>query len=88
MEERQGGIIVKVQKWGNSLGLRIPSNLAQRLNIDNGTEVEISLEQGNQALLIKPVTKKPTLDELLAQITPENSHQEFQWGKAEGNEFQ
>jgi len=86
MEERQGGVIVKVQKWGNSLGLRIPSNLAQSVNIDNGTEVEI-IEHGNQALLIKPVVKKPTLEELLAKITPENKHSEFDWGVEEGDEF-
>lgn len=85
MDETQGGIIVKVQKWGNSLGLRIPSALAHSVNIDNGTEVEISL--GNQALLIKPIVKKPTLEDLLSKITPENRHNEFDWGESEGNEF-
>uniref|UniRef100_UPI00374CC898 AbrB/MazE/SpoVT family DNA-binding domain-containing protein n=1 Tax=Peribacillus frigoritolerans TaxID=450367 RepID=UPI00374CC898 len=76
---------MKVQRWGNSLGLRIPSNLAQEINIEHGTEVEITL--GNQALLVKPVVKKPTLEELLAQITPANRHNEVDWGDSEGNEM-
>ncbi|MDN4076295.1 AbrB/MazE/SpoVT family DNA-binding domain-containing protein [Fictibacillus terranigra] len=85
MKETQGGIIVKIQKWGNSLGLRIPSNLAQKIDIEHGTEVEITL--GNQVLLVKPVVKKPTLEELLAKITPENRHNEADWGISEGNEL-
>jgi antitoxin MazE len=86
MKVTQGGIIVKVQKWGNSLGVRIPSNLAQQININHGTEVEVSLGQGNQALLIKPLVNKPTLEELLAQARPENRHNEIDFG-SEGNEM-
>lgn len=85
MKSTQGGVVVKVQKWGNSLGLRIPINLAQQINIKEGTEVVVSVDS-NQTLLIKPVVKKPTLEELLAKITPENRHQEVDFG-VEGNEL-
>lgn len=76
---------MKVQRWGNSLGLRIPRTLAQEIDIKEGTEVTVSIDS-NKALLVKPVEKKPTLEELMGKITPENQHNEIDWGKPEGKE--
>lgn len=62
-----------VQKWGNSLGVRIPSNIAKNFKFTDGTKVEIKEVGG--AIVIEPLRKKPTLDELLSRVTEENKHE-------------
>ena len=62
-----------LQKWGNSLGLRIPMNLLKQLDLKDGSKVDISL--CGEDLIIHP-KKKYTLSGLLAQITSENCHGE------------
>lgn len=57
----------KVRKWGNSLGVRIPSVLAADARLQEGAEVEVSVRDGQ--LVIVPVL---SLAELVAGITPEN----------------
>lgn len=59
-----------IQKWGNSLGLRIPVQFLRQLNLEAGAMVEISLEGDH--LMIQP--NRDTLDVLLSQITPQNLH--------------
>ncbi|WP_257125373.1 AbrB/MazE/SpoVT family DNA-binding domain-containing protein [Bhargavaea cecembensis] len=76
---------MKIQKWGNSLGLRIPAALAQQINLTEGTEVTLTIES-NQALLVKPIETEPTLEELLAMITPDNRHEELELAVV-GNEL-
>ena len=72
----------QVQKWGNSLGIRIPKSLALKVGLEEGTEVDLDIEDGH--LVIKP--KSTTLDELLSQITPENVHTEIPTGEPQGRE--
>lgn len=75
----------RVQRWGNSLALRIPRAFAAETAIDQGSEVELTLEHGR--LVVTPVTEQPySLDALLAQVTAENLHGEIQTGAAEGEE--
>ena len=57
----------RVRKWGNSLGVRIPSALAEGARLSDGVEVEVSVRDGQ--LVIAPVR---TLADLVAGITPEN----------------
>jgi antitoxin MazE len=76
---------VKVQKWGNSLGIRIPGPFAEQLNIVEGSEIELLLLEGE--ILLRPTRQKPTLEKLLAGITKENRHIEIDFGKPEGNEI-
>jgi antitoxin MazE len=74
-----------VQRWGNSLALRIPRSFAAETRIDEGTEVELSLKSG--ALVIRPVVrKKHDLSDLLRRVTPANRHEAIQTGKVEGKE--
>ena len=77
-------VTTKIQKWGNSLAVRIPSNVADEIKLAQGSDVELRIE--NQELKIVPAKKKPTLEELMAQITPENRHGEVDWGEPEGAE--
>lgn len=72
----------QVQKWGNSLGIRIPKSLALKIGIEEGSEVDLDVENGH--LIIKP--KSATLDELLAHVTPDNLHKEVSTGKPQGRE--
>lgn len=65
----------KVQRWGNSLGVRIPKKLTEKYGLINGSQVKI-MEDG-QGIILKPVEDEFTLDELLAQCTGENPHDEF-----------
>ncbi len=74
----------RVQKWGNSLALRIPKSFATEVGLQRETPVEISLADGT--LVITPVAKpQPTLKQLLARITKENQHREVDTGRAVGN---
>lgn len=55
---------VAVQKWGNSLALRIPRVLANEAGVGQGSEVEVSVVDGR--LVATPLVRVPTLAELLA----------------------
>lgn len=79
---------VIAQKWGNSLGIRIPKEAAERIGIDQGSEMELNVIGSESIITLKPkkTRKKYTLEELLSQITPENRHKEVDLG-AEGREL-
>ncbi|TVX98378.1 AbrB/MazE/SpoVT family DNA-binding domain-containing protein [Paenibacillus cremeus] len=72
----------QIQKWGNSLGIRIPKTLAMKVGLEEGSEVDLGIEDGH--LVIK--SKSKTLDELLSQITQDNLHTEIQTGDPQGRE--
>ena len=75
----------KVVKWGNSLGLRIPKSYAGEVKISEGSEVDLSLEDGH--LVIRVATPPSfSLDGLLAGITDSNLHGEMATGDAVGGE--
>jgi antitoxin MazE len=74
----------QVDKWGDSLAVRIPENYVRDLHLKEGTEVEVSLV--DEGLLLRPRPKQYTLEELVAQITPENVHGETDWGPPVGRE--
>ena len=71
-----------VQKWGNSLGIRIPAVYSKDLELKNGSTVEISEEGGK--LIIIP--KRNSLNDLLAKVTKENIHEAIETGFSVGNE--
>lgn len=74
----------QVGKWGNSLAVRIPRSYARELDLQEGTELEVTRVDGG--LLLRPRKREYTLAELLAQIRPENIHGETDWGRAVGGE--
>jgi antitoxin MazE len=63
-----------VQKWGNSLGIRIPNLIVREFSLKNGSVVNIN-DNGNE-IVIKPV-KKNRLSEMLEKINDQNIHQEI-----------
>lgn len=75
----------RVQKWGNSLALRIPRSVAQDAQIQEGTKVQIAAKEGR--LVVEPKrSKKYKLKSLLARVRKENLHQESTIGKRVGKE--
>jgi antitoxin MazE len=75
---------VQVSRWGNSLGVRLPKELAQRLGIGEGSRVDVSEDGGRIVISVeRPVY---TLDELLVGMTPEAMHEAFDWGEDVGRE--
>jgi antitoxin MazE len=76
---------VRIQKWGNSLALRIPKSFALETKIEPGANVELSLVEGR--IVICPVSEREyLLDDLLAGVTAENLHPEVATGGAVGRE--
>jgi len=76
-------MIVRVQKWGNSLGVRIPKNLARESAIREGTEFEVTCDQGR--IVLRP-PKTPSLKQLVAKIKPANRPEMADWGRSVGGE--
>lgn len=75
----------RIQKWGNSLALRIPKSFAQEIGLDRDVPVNLSLEEGR--LIVVPVTEPPiTLEWLLDQIREDNIHHDGDTGPAVGEE--
>ena len=69
-------MLTKVQKWGNSLVIKIPRSLAVEAQIEIGSLVELSLING-QIEERQATTPKWTLEELMAAVTEENRHAEI-----------
>jgi antitoxin MazE len=76
---------LKIAKWGNSLGIRIPKHLLEQIQLQEGDEIEISAAK--DSLIVTPVKRtKYTLDELLEGMGEENLHPEIDWGEVTGRE--
>ena len=74
-----------VQRWGDSLAIRIPGPLAEQAGLGDGGLVDLDVEAGT--LHVRPVaTPSDTLDALLAGVTDENRHDEADAGGPVGRE--
>jgi len=83
---KEGIVKIRVKKWGNSLGIRIPKVYAKEANIDQDSEVMISIKDGK--LILKAIDKNVyNLKDLLALITNDNLHEEIELGDAMGREI-
>ncbi|MBI3246149.1 MAG: AbrB/MazE/SpoVT family DNA-binding domain-containing protein [Deltaproteobacteria bacterium] len=76
---------VQVQKWGNSLALRIPKPFAEDTEVKAGTIVDLSVSEGK--LVVAPVPKKKvTLKQLLTKVHKGNLHNAIDFGPSVGRE--
>jgi antitoxin MazE len=66
-------IQVRIAKWGNSLGLRIPRDVAARAGLREGMRVDIEAAEDGRLIVTRP-KRRFTLDELIAQMTLEREH--------------
>ena len=77
---------VRIQKWGNSSGIRIPSNILKSLNLKINDKVE--LVQKEEQIIIKIIEKKHlTFEERLASYEGENIIEDYEWGEPMGKEI-
>jgi len=80
-------MLTKVQKWGNSQGLRFPKEILSRAHISIGDEVDIKVHNGE--IVIKPVTRirgKYNLKDLVSKIPDNYMSEEQNWGSPVGKE--
>jgi antitoxin MazE len=74
-----------VKKWGNSASVRIPAAIMQAAHLDLDEAVDVREESGR--IVIEPAQRKEyDLTELVNRITPENLHDEADFGKPVGKE--
>ena len=73
------------QKWGNSLAVRIPKGIAQQAGLKVNDDLDIEVKKG--ALILKPHLRPMyRLEDLLKRMTPENVHDEIEFGGPVGHE--
>ena len=80
-------MLSKVQKWGNSQGLRFTKALLQEAQINVGDEVNVSAQKGR--IIVEPVTKvrgRYDLKELVSKMPQEYQAEELDWGEPIGKE--
>ncbi len=74
----------KIQKWGNSLAVRLPKSLVDSAGFFQDAPVKIESVSGG--IFIRPNKKQSTLSVILAKVTPENIQGEVNWGSPLGRE--
>jgi antitoxin MazE len=76
----------KIQKWGNSLAVRIPKHFVKEAHLSYGTSVDLSVADGK--LVIDPHTEPVyRLEDLLRGVRKSNIHSEVDTGAAAGREL-
>ncbi len=76
----------RLQKWGNSLGLRIPKPFAEEAELTKQAFVDLSLIDGK--IVVQLIRKKRhSLNQMLKHVTPENIHDELFKGVRKGKEI-
>jgi antitoxin MazE len=75
----------RVQKWGNSLAVRIPKSFASQSHLGQNSVVEMSVEDG-KIILLPVMEQETTLAQLLEGVTTANLHSETKTGTAVGQE--
>jgi antitoxin MazE len=66
-------IQVQISKWGNSLGLRVPRDVAARVGLTEGARVDIDTSPDGRIIVTRS-RRRFTMDELLSGMTPEREH--------------
>ena len=74
----------EVVKWGNSLAVRIPKGVAEQARMKEGDAIVIKAARGR--IELRRAERIPSLQELVAQITPENRYAEVATGPEKGRE--
>ena len=80
-------MVTKVQKWGNSQGLRLAKQVLEEARISVGDPVDVSTRDG--VIVIAPVRRvrgKQSLQELVSRIPKNYKTREVEWGKPDGRE--
>ena len=76
----------RVQRWGNSLALRIPKAFATEAGLGDHSAVELTVSDG-KLVVTRATERQFTLEQLVDAISPENRHGEIYWGSPVGKEI-
>jgi len=76
----------KLQKWGNSDGIRIPSNILKALNLKTNDKVDLNFQE-DKIIISKPLKKKISLEERFLNYKGANLAKEFSWDEPKGKEL-
>jgi antitoxin MazE len=74
----------KIQKWGNSLGVRLPKAITDQKSLRDGSGVFVLIK--NDQIVIELAEAEMSLESLLSKVTPDNLHGETNWSEARGKE--
>ena len=77
-------MLVRLSKWGNSLGLRLPKSLAQQIGVVAGQTVSVTGE--GDRLIVRASPARWTLEDMLVGMTPKAMSEAFEWGRDQGRE--
>ena len=80
-------MLTKIQKWGNSQGLRFTKALLEEAQINVGDEVQVSVHKGR--IVVEPVTKvrgRYNLETLVSKMPKGYRAEELDWGPPVGKE--
>ena len=80
-------MVTKIQKWGNSQGLRLTRQILEDAHISVGDEVDVTFRDGMLVIALrKPARGKQSLEELVSRIPENHESGELDWGKPAGRE--
>jgi len=80
---------VTIAKWGNSKAVRLPKTLTEAQGLEEGTQLELTVEKDGFHLRRAAKTSKELLAEMLAEakrLGPENEPPTLDWGPDRGSE--
>ena len=79
------GTRTAVAKWGNAPAIRIPKAVMENAKLHEGDLVDFEVEAPG-VIIVRAAVTQPSLEDLLARVTPKNRHSETEWGGPQGNE--
>lgn len=79
-------MITRPSRWGNSIGVRIPKDMASLTGISTETDISLDVTAEGDGIIIRRLKKTMSLADLVAGITPQNRHAEIDFGQATGKE--
>lgn len=77
-------MMTTIQRWGNSLAVRIPKAFAEQAGLRESAEIEMAID--GATIIVRAAPKEWTLDELVKGISPSNRHDAVDWGRPAGKE--
>ncbi len=81
-------MVTKVQKWGNSQGLRIPKRILEDARVSVGDEVDVTVREGVIVVAhVRRVRGRRNLQTLVSRIPKNYKAGEIDWGSPVGNEI-
>lgn len=76
----------QLSKWGHSLAVRIPREIAREARLAEGDQVSLEVTS-ERAIVVRSSRPRYSVDELVSRITPKNRHAALDWGTPWGKEI-